>query len=191
MKIGYARVSTSSQNLDRQIEELKRYSCEKIYTDKFTGTKYNRPGFEDMMAYAREGDEIIVTELSRLGRTTKELLILVDELKKKNISIISLKENIDVNTATGKAFYSIMSALSELEHDIIVERVKEGMEIARQHGRSGGRKKEISKHKIALALYDSKQYTIAQVCSEAKISRATFYRALKERNNGKESTSNK
>ena len=105
IKLGYARVSTLEQNLDLQIDALNRENCKQIYTDRISGVKSIKPEFEKLMEYAREGDTIVVWKLDRLGRSTVQLIELVEKLKKKCIHLKSLSESIDTSTATGNLFF--------------------------------------------------------------------------------------
>ena len=113
MKIGYARVSTESQNLNRQLDSLKKYGAEQIFTEKMTGTKKERPELDKVRLMARSGDTIVIESLSRLGRSSRDLLNLIDEFNNRGIQLISLKENIDTKTPTGKLITTVLSAISQ------------------------------------------------------------------------------
>ena len=141
MIIGYARVSTQDQNLDRQIDNLKARGCEKIYQEKMTGTKANRPEFQKMLDALRAGDTLVTDSFSRLSRSTKDLLELVERLNGQGINLISIKEQLDTTTATGKMMLTMLSALSQFERDLIAERTVDGLKAARARGRMGGRPK--------------------------------------------------
>lgn len=129
IKIGHARVSTRKQNLDLQIDALKSSGCEKIFTDKVSGAKEERPGLKQALEYARKGDIIVVWKLDRAGRSLKHLLKIVNELNEKGIGFISLKENLDTTTtsSTGKLMFHIFASLAESERDIIRERTLAGL----------------------------------------------------------------
>ncbi|HNW87372.1 MAG TPA: recombinase family protein [Candidatus Limiplasma sp.] len=182
MKLGYARVSTLDQSLDRQIDSLNAQGCERIYQEKITGTKTHRPELDRMMETLRSGDILVVDSFSRLSRSTKDLLEMVDRLQKMNVSLISLKENLDTTTATGKLMLTMMSALSQFERDIIAERTAEGLRAARARGRLGGRPKANTKAiEQALKMYDSQKFTIREIADSTKLSTATINRRVAER----------
>ena len=178
MLIGYARVSTQDQNLNLQIDALKQAGCQKIYDDKISGTKDNRPGLEKALNDLRAGDTLVVWKLDRLGRTLKGLIHLVTDLNEKDIEFKSLKESIDTGASTGKLIFHIFGALAEFERDIIVERTKAGLEAARARGRRGGRKKKLTPAKIELAkkLHADKTQSIQDICDMLDISRMTLHR---------------
>lgn len=146
IKIGYARVSTFDQNLDLQIDALKKEGCKQIFTDKISGVKSQKPNFDKLLEYAREGDTIVVWKLDRLGRSTVQLIELMEDLKKKNIHVKSLNESIDTSTATGTLFFQFMCMLAEHERNIIRERTTAGLNAARARGRTGGRPQGLSEH---------------------------------------------
>ena len=184
MIFGYCRVSTEEQILDRQIEVLKKYNCDEIFTEKITGTKANRPELDLLKLKLREGDIVVIESLSRLGRSTKNLLELIEYFRIKKIKLISTKENIETTSATGQLLLTVLSAISQFERDLTVERTKEGLIAARARGRKGGRPKIDSK-KInrALKLYNSKEYSIKEIVSITGVSQATLYRNI-IKNNG-------
>jgi len=180
MKIGYARVSTEQQNLDRQIDALTSYGIDELYTEKMTGTKANRPELKKVKLRARQGDAIIIESLSRLGRSTKDLLNLLDEFESKGIQLISLKENIDTSTPTGKLLITVLSAISQFERDLTVQRTNEGLKAARARGKVGGRPRVDSKAlEKATRLYHAQTHSIREITAITGISQATLYRELK------------
>lgn len=183
MIIGYARVSTQEQNLDRQLDNLKAQGCERIYQEKMTGTKANRPELEKMLEALRPGDTLVTDSFSRLSRSTKDLLELVEKLNGMGVHLISLKEQLDTTTATGKMMLTLLSALSQFERDIIAERTLDGLKAARARGRQGGRPKAGSdKAKAqALALYDANAMTNREIAETVKVSTATLSRWIRER----------
>ena len=132
MKIGYVRVSTIEQNEQRQIEALEKEGVEKIYIDKKSGKNTDRENYQKMMSFVRDGDTIVTESISRIARNTKDLLSIMEELKEKNVSFMSLKESIDTNTPQGRFVLTIFGALAELERQQILERQAEGIEIARR-----------------------------------------------------------
>ncbi len=191
LKLGYARVSTEQQNLDRQLDALRSAGIQdkNIFCEKMTGTKSHRPqldALKEKIELARELDaeaEISVTieSLSRLGRSTKDLLNLLDYFKGLGVQLISLKESIDTNTPTGQLLITVLSAISQFERDLIVQRTSEGLKAARARGRKGGRP-EVNPKKLetALALYRSQEFSIRQIVEQTGISQATLYRKIKE-----------
>ena len=183
MIIGYARVSTLDQNLDRQIDQLQAAGCERIYQEKITGTRRERPELDRMIEALREGDTILVCELTRLSRSVKDLFSLVDQFQQIGANIKSLKEPwLDTTTAQGKLLFTIFSGVSQFERDIIQMRTNEGLQAARARGRKGGRPKVNQKNiDLALNLYDSKSCSIADILKTTGISKATLYSYVKKR----------
>ena len=181
MLVGYARVSTEHQKLESQLDELKERGCEKIFTDIESGAKDNRNGLSEVLNFLRQGDVLVVWKLDRLGRTTKQLIEIINELDKRNIGFLSLHENIDTTTSGGKLIFHIFASLAEFERDIIRERTKAGLKAARSRGRVGGRPKAMDEKKIAMAksLYSDENTSINDICKILNISRATFYRYVK------------
>jgi DNA invertase Pin-like site-specific DNA recombinase len=146
IRLGYARVSTFEQNLDLQLDALQKEGCKQIFTDKISGVKSSKPNFEKLLEYARQGDTIVVWKLDRLGRSTIQLIELMEDLKKKGIHLKSLSEAIDTTSATGMLFFQFMCILAEHERNIIRERTNAGLSSARARGRTGGRPKGLSEH---------------------------------------------
>ena len=178
-KIAYARVSTEQQSLDRQLDALERYGYDEIFTEKMTGTKAERPELDKVKLVSREGDVVVIESLSRLGRSSKDLLNLLDEFERKGVQVVSLKENIDTSTPTGKLITTVLSAISQFERDLTVQRTSEGLAAARARGRVGGRpsadRKSVEK---ALKLYRAHTHSIKEIVALCGISQATLYRAL-------------
>lgn len=180
-KIGYARVSTSDQNLERQLDMLKNYGVDYIFQEKMSGTKKDRPELENMLAHLAEGDIVVVESLSRLGRSTKNLIELTELLESKGVQLVSLKEAIDTSTPTGKLLFTLMSALAQFERDVIAERTVEGLAAARARGRHGGRPKcDQRKLQQAVKLYTAGQHTVKEIEELTGIKKSTLYRALKK-----------
>lgn len=176
---GYARVSTEHQNLDRQLDALKQYGVDLIYNEKMTGTKRNRPELSKLLDRVTVGDTVVVESLSRLGRSTKDLIELTELFQSKGVNLISLKESIDTNTSTGKLLLTFMSAIAQFERDTIAERTREGLKAARARGRTGGRPKTDSEAiRKALKLYDTKQYSIKEIEELTGVKKSTLYRNL-------------
>jgi hypothetical protein len=180
MNIGYARVSTLDQNLDLQIDALTKIGCDKIFQEKITGTKSDRPKLLEAINYARAGDVIVVWKLDRLGRSLKHLLSLTSDLEKRQIGLRSLHENIDTTTPTGKLVFHIFASLTEFEKDIIRERTKAGLEAARSRGRTGGRPRKLTpkQQDMLQKLYADKTTTIDEITKLLGISKKTLYNYL-------------
>jgi len=151
MHIGYARVSTSDQNLDLQKEALKEAGCKKIYEDQASGLRSERPGLAKSLEHLREGDTFVVWKLDRLGRNVKNLIDFVTKLEEDNIHFKSLTDQIDTSSSMGKFFFHIMASLAQMERELIVERTRAGLKAARQRGRIGGRKRRMTDSKIESA----------------------------------------
>lgn len=151
MLVGYARVSTHDQNLDLQIQALTQAGCKKIFDDKISGSRAERPGLTKAMVMLREGDTLVVWKLDRLGRSVKNLVDLVGELHKQGVQFKSLTDAIDTATASGRFFFHVMASLAEMERELTVERTRAGLEAARQLGRKGGRKRQMTDSKIESA----------------------------------------
>ena len=140
MKLGYARCSTLDQNLDWQIDALTKEGCDRIFQEKFTGTRKDRPELLRMMDMLREGDTVIICELTRLSRSVKDLFDLVEQVEKAGANIKSLKEPwLDTTTPQGRLLFTIFSGVSQFERELIRERTMEGLASARARGRMGGR----------------------------------------------------
>ena len=189
MKIGYARVSTQEQNLDRQIENLTAYGAERIYAEKMTGTgtTSKRPEYTRMMDALREGDTLIVDSFSRLSRSTRELLTAVDKIRDKKVHLVSIKENLDTNTPTGRLMMTMLSALSEFERDTIAERTAEGLKAARKRGHNGGRPyaAAVEQRKLVIKAYRSGEMTAEEAGKLAGVSNRTVFRWIEEYDRGK------
>ena len=179
MIYGYARVSTSDQNLDRQQDALQKYGIDKLYCEKLSGTKKRRPELDRLLKDLQEGDTVVIESLSRLGRSVKNLSELMEIFNEKNIRLVSLKETIDTTSSTGRLLFTILSSLAQFERDVLVERTNEGLAAARARGRTGGRpasdEKAVQK---AVALYKTKQYTLTEIKEITGISKSTLYRFI-------------
>ncbi|WP_209732654.1 recombinase family protein [Methanococcus voltae] len=180
MIVGYARVSTKDQNLERQVQDLKKVGCEKIYLEKISGTIRNRPEFIKMFDSLSSNDIIIVTELTRISRSTKDLVEIVENCKSLNVEIKSLKESwLDTSSAHGKLLFTIFAGLAQFERDLTSERTKNGLAVARARGRVGGRPKvDSNKLSMAIKLYNSGEYSVSQISNITNVSKATLYRYL-------------
>lgn len=177
-KIGYARVSTFDQNLDSQLDELKKAGCTKIFQEKASSVK-KRPEFEKCLDYLREGDTLVVWKLDRLGRTTKKLLELIDDLKDRGINLQIITLGVDTSTAAGRLFFTMMAGLAEMERELIRERTNAGLQAARARGRMGGRKPIDEQVMVrAIMMYEARM-TVEDITKTLDISRSTFYKYLK------------
>ena len=177
MLIGYARVSTTDQNLTLQKDALTKAGCEKIYEDEMSGTKDNRPGLNQALDMLRKDDTLVVWKLDRLGRSVKSLIELVSSLNQKGIHFKSLTDSIDTGTPSGRFFFHVMASLAQMERELIVERTKAGLEAAKKLGRTGGRKRIMTDSKLASAkkLINS-GIPAKDVAIDLGVSLATLYR---------------
>jgi DNA invertase Pin-like site-specific DNA recombinase len=151
MLIGYARVSTQDQNLELQRKALIDAGCEKIFDDKVSGSRSERPGLAQALEMLRDGDTLVVWKLDRLGRSVKHLVDLVGELDELGVHFRSLTDSIDTSTASGRFFFHVMASLAEMERGLTVERTRAGLEVARSLGRVGGRKRKMTDSKLESA----------------------------------------
>lgn len=183
-RIGYARISTELQHEELQLDALIEAGCLKIFTDKISGSKTDRKGFEEALAYLRPGDTLVVWKLDRAGRSLRHLIDTLTSLKEREVEFISLTEQIDTSTPGGKLIFHIMGALAEFERDLIRERTHAGLAAARARGRKGGRPKKLKNGKADLArqLYAQKQMTGQQIADLLGITRTTLYRYVKSDN---------
>lgn len=181
MLIGYARVSGDDQNLDLQIDALKKAGCEKICTDRMTGATKERPGLTEAFKFLRAGDTLVVWKLDRLGRSVKGLVELASSLQTQGVQFRSLTDGIDTGSAAGRFFFHVMAALAEMERDLIRERTNAGLQAARARGRLGGRKPKMDESKVSSAkrLLDSGMSSV-EVAKNLGVSRATLYRRIQE-----------
>ncbi|MGI4756794.1 MAG: recombinase family protein [Janthinobacterium lividum] len=151
MLVGYARVSTQDQNLELQTEALQKAGCKKIFEERVSGSRAERPGFAQARESLRGGDTLVVWKLDRLGRSVKHLVDLVGELQQQGVQFKSLTDSIDTGTASGRFFFHVMASLAEMERELSVERTRAGLDVARQLGRKGGRKRQMTESKIKSA----------------------------------------
>lgn len=180
MKIGYARVSTDAQETHLQMDALKRVGCTRIYQEKASGTKTERPELMRLLDSARKGDVVIVWKLDRLARSLRQLIDTTVLLNERGVELHSLTENINTTTPSGKLTFHLFAALSEFERDILRQRVNAGLKAARRRGHVGGRPKALTEAdlKKARALLRSGDFTKVQVAQELQVSRHTLWRAL-------------
>lgn len=181
MKYGYARVSTVSQELEAQLQALKKEGCEKIYSEKFTGTKTNRPQFRELLSLLEEGDTLVVTKLDRLARNTVEGIEIVKDLFSRGVRVHVLNVGLLEDTTMGRFFLTTLLAVAEMERNLIVERTQEGKAIAKQRGDfKEGRPNKFSKKQIAHALELLETHSYKQVEEITGISKSTLIRAKKK-----------
>lgn len=181
-KIGYARVSTADQNLDRQIIALQEAGCEIIYQEKVTGTKIDRPELQNMIDNLQEGDVVIVKELTRVSRSTKDMLDLVQTITEKGCFIKSINESwLDTSSPSGKLMLTIFAGMSQFENELRSQRCSEGREVAMDKGVQFGRPKKNGKNvNLAIELYKQGDKTVTEICDSTGVSRTTLWRRLKE-----------
>lgn len=181
LKYGYARVSTQGQDLQVQLEELEKEGCEKIYFEKFTGTKADRPQFKELLATVKDGDTLVITKLDRFARSTSEALVIVKNLFERGVKVHVLNMGLIENTPTGRLIFTIMSGFAEFERDLIVERTQEGKAIARQRkDYREGRPHKFTKRQIEHALTLLSEHSYKQVEDMTGISKSTLIRAKRK-----------
>ena len=182
-KIGYIRVSTEHQETARQQEIMDNYHVDRIFSEKLSGANTDRPQLRAMLDYVREGDTLYVESISRLGRSTRDLLNIIDTLTDKGVTLVSHKENIDTDTPTGKFMLTVFAALSQLEREQLKQRQREGIEIAKAQGKYSGRKPiptDWAKFKQLYGEWKSKNITGRDFMRKMDMSANTFYRRVRE-----------
>lgn len=180
MKYGYARVSTVSQDLESQLQALESEGCKKIYSEKFTGTKADRPEFQTLLSELKQGDTLVVTKLDRFAMSASDAIQIVRELFERGVKVHILNMGLIENTPTGRLIFTIMSGFAEFERDMIVERTQEGKAIAKQREDfREGRPKKYGKKQLehAMKLLETNSYK--QVEALTGISKSTLIRAKK------------
>ncbi|RYC70016.1 recombinase family protein [Spirosoma sordidisoli] len=184
MLIGYARANSEDQTLSLQVDALKTAGCEKIFREKVSVARAERPELNKMLGQIRAGDTVVIWKLDRLGHSMKHLVGLVTEFKNRAVEFRSLKESIDTSSAVGNCIFHLFSSLAELERDLIRERTNAGLSAARQRGRVGGRRRGITpdlmkKGPTAKLLYESKTVGVDELSRQLGISKPTLYKLLK------------
>jgi DNA invertase Pin-like site-specific DNA recombinase len=184
MLVGYARVSTSDQNLDLQNDALQAAGCERLFTDTVSGARGERPGLTAALKECRSGDTLVVWKLDRLGRSLPHLVETVRDLSVRGVGFKSLQEQIDTTTSSGKLIFHIFASLAEFERDLIRERTNAGLIAARARGRNGGRPRGVDqkKQQAALALKQDTQRSVREICEIVGISRNTYYKYTRTEN---------
>ena len=186
MIFGYARVSTPEQKISTQVELLREFGCEKIFSDVASGVREDRKGLNEMLSFLRKGDTVVVYKTDRIFRSLKNMVELIDMFNSKGVEFKSLTEPaFDTTSANGKFLIQIFGAVAEFERNLISERTRAGLEGARRRNKLLGRpkgpsKESLEKYQYALHLYDNKNLSVEKACEQAKISKATFYRIEKQ-----------
>lgn len=183
MKVAYVRVSTVEQNEARQIKALEKHGIERWFTEKISGKNTNRPELQAMLDFVREGDTVYIHDFSRLARSTKDLLEIVETLNNKGVHLVSNKENIDSSTPTGKLMLTMIAAIYQFERETILEKQAEGIAIAKLEGKYKGRKAiEIENDKFSKLYSDymNRKLTKVELAKQLKVSRPTLDRMIKE-----------
>lgn len=181
MIVGYVRVSTVEQNESRQLITMEKYNVEKVYSEKVSAKDTNRPKLKELLDYVREGDTIVVHDFSRLARSTKDLLEIVELLDNKDVNLISAKENIDSSTPTGKLMLTMIGAINEFERANLLERQREGIAIAKEQGKYKGRKEiKIDNFEEYYNRYMNRELNKTQLAKELSVSRPTLDKLINE-----------
>jgi len=177
VKFGYARVSKNDQSLDVQLQKLTAAGCEEIFKEKISGAKDDRPQLTALLNKLRKGDIVYVVRLDRLGRRMIKLIELINDFKSRGIEFVALENNIDTTTPIGMLLFNICAAFSEMERELIRERVKAGVDAAVEKGRRGGRPKALTSDKEAIlkALVQAENMSVTQICKTVGISRSVYW----------------
>lgn len=179
--VAYIRVSTEEQNYESQMEAMKDLEFAKVFTEKRSAKDTNRPELQNMLDYVREGDTVYVKDFSRLARSTKDLLNIIDILETKKVKLISIKEKLDTSTPAGKLMVTMLGAIYEFERTNLLERQKDGIAVAKKEGRYKGRKK-IQKPDNWQEVYSDwscRKITAKKACELLKLKTNTFYNFVK------------
>ena len=183
MRVGYIRVSTVEQHEDRQVKDLtENANVSKVFIDKLSGKDTNRPQLNAMIDYVREGDTVVVSEYSRLARSTKDLLNIIDTLENKGVTVISMKEKLDTSTPNGEFMLTVLAGVATLERKLMLQRQREGIAIAKANGKYKGRqsKQKPEDWESLKAMYMSRQITVSDIAKRCDVSRPVVYKWLKE-----------
>ena len=183
MRVGYVRCSAAEQNEARQLKMMEEQKVEKIFIDKASGKNVDRKDFKAMMAFVREGDIVIVESISRIARNTRDLLTIISELTEKGVEFVSLKESIDTTTPHGRFMLTVFGALAELERESILERQREGIEIAKAAGKYKGRKPVAvneARFRAVCTRWRAGEITATAAMQEVGLKSNTFYRRVKK-----------
>ncbi len=184
MRVAYERVSTTGQSTLRQDVLMQDQQIEKVFIEKISGKDRNRPELQKMLEFVREGDIVVIESISRLARSTRDFLNILDELEKKHVTLVSLKEKIDTSSPTGRFLVSIFAALAQLEREQILIRQQEGIAAQKANGTyTGGRPRirvEQKQLKSVMARVETGDITAVQAMKELQVSKSTFYRLVKK-----------
>lgn len=184
MIVGYVRVSTVEQNESRQLITMEKYNVEKVFSEKVSAKDTNRNELKAILDYVREGDTIVIHDFSRLARSTKDLLHIVELLEDKKVNLISAKENIDSSTPTGKLMLTMIGAINEFERTNMLERQREGIAIAKSEGKYKGRKEvKVDNFEEYYTRYLNREFNKTQLAKELEVSRPTLDKLIKEYEN--------
>jgi len=180
MKFGYARVSKKDQSLDIQIQKLRSFGCDEIFYEKISGVKEDRKELNTLIGKLRAGDTVCVVRLDRLGRRMLKLVALINDFKAKNINFVALENNIDTTTPLGMVLFTMCAAFSEMERELISERVRAGVDAAHAKGRKGGRPRALTTEKKELlnSLRKSDDLSVTHICKIVGITRSVYYRSI-------------
>lgn len=177
MRLGYVRVSSVQQNLERQLETMKIYGVEKVFSEKVSAKNTQRPKLQELLDFAREGDTIYIHDFSRLARNTQDLLHLVETFNAKGVHLVSSKENIDTSTPTGKLLLTVIAAIAQFERENLRERQLEGINIAKKKGLYKGRKPvKIENFELHYTRWKNREVTKTALAQELGVSRQTLYK---------------
>ena len=181
MKFGYASLSKDDQNLDLQIDALNVYGVDEIYEENVTGTRLKRQQLMELLERLRAGDTLVIWRLDKLGRTMKQFMPLIKDFEEKGIHFVSLQEKFDTSTLMGRFVHDIFCAMSQMELNVISERTKAGMTVAKRRGRFCGRKPKNNKNiESALKMYFSNAVTINEITETTGLSKTTIYKYVRE-----------
>lgn len=181
MKFAYCRVSTQDQSLNSQLDALKAYGCERFFEEKISGRVENREQLNLLLSQLRPGDSVVIFKLCRLSRKMKHLISIIDQIQSAGCDLVSLEDGIDTSTPVGRFTFHVFAALNDYFVDNLRSNTRAGLKAARARGRVGGRPKKLDGNKvqIAQALRDNPNLSVAEICTQLGVSRATFYRATK------------
>ena len=183
MRVGYIRVSTVEQHEDRQVKDLtENAKVSKVFIDKLSGKDTNRPHLNAMIDYVREGDTVVVSEYSRLARSTRDLIDIIETLQNKGVTVISMKEKLDTSTPQGEFMLTVFAGIATLERKLMLQRQREGIAIAKANGKYKGRqsKQKPNDWESLKAMYMSRQITVSDIAKRCDVSRPVVYKWLKE-----------
>ena len=181
MKYGYGRISTdkSTQRFDRQEDQLRDAGCERIYLERVSGTSKSKPELEKLLGELKAGDELVCLSIDRLGRSTQQVLALVNQLDEMGVGLSSIKEGFQANTPQARFFLTIVAAFSELEVEMCRSRVRDGLEAAKRRGKKLGRpKKDMD---AAIKMWQSKEFSINEICDTVGCAKQTLYNEINRR----------